>query len=74
LDRRHREVPYRSIGKACRNGDTGENGFTKATWQLIVTALNEAFSDILEKPITITQAKWKECAVSSNEIDLLLYS
>jgi len=47
-----------------RNGDIGENGFKKATWQSIVTALNETFHGILEKRITITQAKWKECAVS----------
>jgi len=63
-----------AVVRHIRNGNRVENRFKKATWQFIVTALNEAFSDILEKSITITQAKWKECTVSSNQIDLLLYS
>ena len=55
-----------ALVKHVRNGDRGDNGFKKATWQSIIMGLNETFSEILEKPITITQAKWKECAVSLN--------
>lgn len=49
--------------KQVEEGNRTENGFNKRAWAIVVTELNEAFKEVLEKPITVAQAKSKEVMV-----------